>query len=322
MCSSDLQFDIGTKKGTAEGFIGIGKDVYDAEKGYGFSDDTVIADYATKGTYIAVTDDSEPVDYACQDVAYAEKGKLEFKVDVVEAGTYTVNVYAGAFGGSTGATLSINGTDLGAIADSIKLTSSSDIVKTLEVTVEEGGQMTVICNNGSARAPLSAIVITKKVPVYASDKDNLDEEKPSGSESAGETEPTSESAGETEPTSESAGETEPTSENTSESESESESSSETEQAPAYLRFDFGAGTVEDGWTQVLAADEYSDEKGYGFVFGDGLAAAGSEKKYTSNAESLAAVADDCVLGWDATNPMEFDVKVPNGTYEEIGRAHV
>ena len=105
--------------------------------------------------------------------------------------------------------------------------------------------------------------------------------------STGETEPTSESAGETEPTRESAGETEPTSENTSESESESESSSETEQAPAYLRFDFG----------------------------DGLAAAGSEMKYTSNAESLAAVADDCVLGWDATNPMEFDVKVPNGTYE-------
>ena len=294
------QFDIGTKKGTAEGFIGIGKDVYDAEKGYGFSDDTVIADYATKGTYIAVTDDSEPVDYACQDVAYAEKGKLEFKVDVVEAGTYTVNVYAGAFGGSTGATLSINGTDLGAIADSIKLTSSSDIVKTLEVTVEEGGQITVICNNGSARAPLSAIVITKKVPVYASDKDNLDEEKPSGSESAGEKEPTSGSTGETEPTGE----------NTS----ESDSSSGTEQTPAYLRFDFGAGAVEDGWTQVLASDEYSDEKGYGFVFGDGLAAAGSDKAYSSGATELTAVADDCVLGWDATNPMEFDVKVPNGKY--------
>ena len=325
------QFDIGTKKGTAEGFIGIGKDVYDAEKGYGFSDDTVIADYATKGTYIAVTDDSEPVDYACQDVAYAEKGKLEFKVDVVEAGTYTVNVYAGAFGGSTGATLSINGTDLGAIADSIKLTSSSDIVKTLEVTVEEGGQITVICNNGSARAPLSAIVITKKVPVYASDKDNLDEEKPSGSESAGETEPKSESAGETEPTSGSTGETEPTSgstgeteptsgstgetEPTSENTSESDSSSGTEQTPAYLRFDFGAGAVEDGWTQVLASDEYSDEKGYGFVFGDGLAAAGSDKAYSSGATELTAVADDCVLGWDATNPMEFDVKVPNGTYE-------
>ncbi len=131
------------------------------------------------------------------------------------------------------------------------------------------------------------------------------------SESAGETEPTSESAGETEPTSESAGETEPTSENTS----ESDSSSGTEQTPAYLRFDFGAGAVEDGWTQVLASDEYSDEKGYGFVFGDGLAAAGSDKAYSSGATELTAVADDCVLGWDATNPMEFDVKVPNGTYE-------
>ena len=82
-----------------------------------------------------------------------------------------------------------------------------------------------------------------------------------------------------------------------------------------MRFDFGAGAVEDGWTQVLASDEYSDEKGYGFVFGDGLAAAGSDKAYSSGATELTAVADDCVLGWDATNPMEFDVKVPNGTYE-------
>ena len=156
-------------------------------------------------------------------------------------------------------------------------------------------------------------------PEAPSESESASETEPT-SESTGETEPTSESTGETEPTSESTGETEPTSESTSETEptsestSESESSSGTEQTPAYLRFDFGAGAVEDGWTQVLASDEYSDEKGYGFVFGDGLAAAGSEKKYTSNAESLAAVADDCVLGWDATNPMEFDVKVPNGKY--------
>ena len=156
-------------------------------------------------------------------------------------------------------------------------------------------------------------------PEAPSESESASETEPT-SESTSETEPTSESTGETEPTSESTGETEPTSESTSETEptsestSESESSSGTEQTPAYLRFDFGAGAVEDGWTQVLASDEYSDEKGYGFVFGDGLAAAGSEKKYTSNAESLAAVADDCVLGWDATNPMEFDVKVPNGKY--------
>ena len=156
-------------------------------------------------------------------------------------------------------------------------------------------------------------------PEAPSESESASETEPT-SESTSETEPTSESTSETEPTSESTGETEPTSESTSETEptsestSESESSSGTEQTPAYLRFDFGAGAVEDGWTQVLASDEYSDEKGYGFVFGDGLAAAGSEKKYTSNAESLAAVADDCVLGWDATNPMEFDVKVPNGKY--------
>ncbi len=233
------QFDIGTKKGNADGFVQVGNDVYDAEKGYGFSEDTVVADYANKGTYIAVSDDSEAVEYACQDVAYAEKGKLEFKIDVDEAGTYTVNVYAGAFGGSAGATLSINGTDMGAIADSIKITSTSDIVKSLEVTVDDGGQITVICNNDSARAPLSAIVITKKVPVYASEQmlsktdatqvDTEEVESEAESEAESTCESTSEIAGES--TSEIASENESTgkadTEDATES-SESESEADTE----------------------------------------------------------------------------------------------
>ena len=182
-----------------------------------------------------------------------------------------------------------------------------DGVLEVKITLDQGYKGAVVLSGLEIKASNYDEWMDKYFP---STDEPEEPETPSGSESAGEKEPTSGSTGETEPTSGSTGETEPTGENTS----ESGSSSDTEQAPAYLRFDFGAGTVEDGWTQVLAADEYSDEKGYGFVFGDGLAEEGSEKKYTSNAESLAAVADDCVLGWDATNPMEFDVKVPNGKY--------
>ena len=273
------------------------------------------------------------------DCAMGWNSDVVFKADVPN-GTYDVTVLTSHVSGTAKNLIYVEDMDNNvaryANKNEANVTTTTvevkDGVLEIKITLDQGYKGAVVLSGLEIKASNYDEWMDKYFP---STDEPEEPETPSGSESAGETEPTSgstgeteptsgstgeteptsESAGETEPTSESAGETEPTSENTSESESESESSSETEQAPAYLRFDFGAGTVEDGWTQVLAADEYSDEKGYGFVFGDGLAAAGSEKKYTSNAESLAAVADDCVLGWDATNPMEFDVKVPNGTYE-------
>ena len=313
------QFDIGTKKGNADGFIQVGNDVYDAEKGYGFSEDTVVADFANKGTYIAVSDDSEAVEYACQDVAYAEKGKLEFKVDVDEAGTYTVNVYAGAFGGSAGATLSINGTDMGAIADSTKLTSASDIVKSLEVTVEDGGQITVICNNDSARAPLSAIVITKKVPASASeqklgkadatevDTEEVTEPSESETESAGES--TGESTGEItgESTSEIASENESTgkadTEDVTES-SESESEADTEDATESSESESEADTedaTESSESESEAEDtEDATEPSESESEADSTSEATSEKESTSEAYTE-----------DVTEPSESESEAEN-----------
>ena len=348
-----LKFDFGGVDGKNSSKVGPLMDGYteissaspsyeDSTTGYGLTADSlkgITFRYYEGGTTTFA--DKYDSSYASlfDDCAMGWNSDVVFKADVPN-GTYDVTVLTSHVSGTAKNLIYVEDMDNNvaryANRNAANVTTTTvevkDGVLEVKITLDQGYKGAVVLSGLEIKASNYDEWMDKYFP---STDEPEEPETPSGSESAGETEPTSgstgeteptsgstgeteptsESAGETEPTSESAGETEPTSENTSESESESESSSETEQAPAYLRFDFGAGTVEDGWTQVLAADEYSDEKGYGFVFGDGLAAAGSEKKYTSNAESLAAVADDCVLGWDATNPMEFDVKVPNGTYE-------
>ena len=348
-----LKFDFGGVDGKNSSKVGPLMDGYteitsaspsyeDSTTGYGLTADSlkgITFRYYEGGT--TTFTDKYDSSYASlfDDCAMGWNSDVVFKADVPN-GTYDVTVLTSHVSGTAKNLIYVEDMDNNvaryANKNEANVTTTTvevkDGVLEIKITLDQGYKGAVVLSGLEIKASNYDEWMDKYFP---STDEPEEPETPSGSESAGETEPTSgstgeteptsgstgeteptsESAGETEPTSESAGETEPTSENTSESESESESSSETEQAPAYLRFDFGAGTVEDGWTQVLAADEYSDEKGYGFVFGDGLAAAGSEKKYTSNAESLAAVADDCVLGWDATNPMEFDVKVPNGTYE-------
>ena len=248
------------------------------------------------------------------DCAMGWNSDVVFKADVPN-GTYDVTVLTSHVSGTAKNLIYVEDMDNNvaryANKNEANVTTTTvevkDGVLEIKITLDQGYKGAVVLSGLEIKASNYDEWMDKYFP---STDEPEEPETPSGSEPAGEKEPTSGSTGETEPTGGSTGETEPTGENTS----ESGSSSDTEQAPAYLRFDFGAGTVEDGWTQVLAADKYSDEKGYGFVFGDGLAAEGSDKAYSSGATELTAVADDCVLGWDATNPMEFDVKVPNGKY--------
>jgi hypothetical protein len=94
--------------------------------------------------------------------------------------------------------------------------------------------------------------------------------------------------------------------------SDKDSSSE----PVDLKFDFGAGRVKDGWTQVLADTTYSEDLGYGFT--DSISK--SNKYYkeleTTDYAEYAELYEDCVLGWDTSNgSCEFVADVPNGTYE-------
>ena len=238
------------------------------------------------------------------DCAMGWNSDVVFKADVPN-GTYDVTVLTSHVSGTAKNLIYVEDMDNNvaryANKNEANVTTTTvevkDGVLEVKITLDQGYKGAVVLSGLEIKASNYDEWMDKYFP---STDEPEEPETPSGSEPAGEKEPTSGSTGETEPTGE----------NTS----ESDSSSGTEQTPAYLRFDFGAGAVEDGWTQVLASDEYSDEKGYGFVFGDGLAAAGSDKAYSSGATELTAVADDCVLGWDATNPMEFDVKVPNGKY--------
>lgn len=88
---------------------------------------------------------------------------------------------------------------------------------------------------------------------------------------------------------------------------------EEEEEPVYLKFDFGAGNVAEGWTQVLADTKYSKSLGYGFTD----TSINDNKSYSAftDEDELADVYNDCVLGWKANTSVEFDVDVPNGTYE-------
>lgn len=72
--------------------------------------------------------------------------------------------------------------------------------------------------------------------------------------------------------------------------------------PSY-RFDFGAGKVKPGYTQVLPGTRYSAERGYGFEFSSGL----SSQSY----KGKDALKDGFVTG---SGPFYFSVKLPEGNY--------
>ncbi len=334
-----LKFDFGGVDGKNSSKVGPLMDGYteissaspsyeDSTTGYGLTADSlkgITFRYYEGGTTTFA--DKYDSSYASlfDDCAMGWNSDVVFKADVPN-GTYDVTVLTSHVSGTAKNLIYVEDMDNNvaryANKNEANVTTTTvevkDGVLEVKITLDQGYKGAVVLSGLEIKASNYDEWMDKYFP---STDEPEEPETPSGSEPAGEKEPTSGSTGETEPTSGSTGETEPTSGSTGETEptgentSESDSSSGTEQTPAYLRFDFGAGAVEDGWTQVLASDEYSDEKGYGFVFGDGLAAAGSDKAYSSGATELTAVADDCVLGWDATNPMEFDVKVPNGTYE-------
>ena len=314
-----LRFDFGGADGKNSSKVGPLMDGYteitsaspsyeDSTTGYGLTADSlkgITFRYYEGGT--TTFTDKYDSSYASlfDDCAMGWNSDVVFKADVPN-GTYDVTVLTSHVSGTAKNLIYVEDMDNNVARYANKNAAN---VTTTTVEVKDGVLEVKITLDPS----YTGAVVLSGLEIKASNYDEwMDKYFPSTDEPGeSETPSGSESTGETEPSSEGTGETEPTGENTS----ESDSSSDTEQAPAYLRFDFGAGAVEDGWTQVLASDEYSDEKGYGFVFGDGLAAAGSDKAYSSGATELTAVADDCVLGWDATNPMEFDVKVPNGTYE-------
>ena len=92
--------------------------------------------------------------------------------------------------------------------------------------------------------------------------------------------------------------------------------SSSENGPVYLKYDFGAGDVEEGYTQVTSSTAYSSDTGYGFSEDTINNSKLSNKLYKNwSEEDNAALLNDSVLGWQANGSAEFDVDLPNGTYE-------
>jgi len=73
-----------------------------------------------------------------------------------------------------------------------------------------------------------------------------------------------------------------------------------------FKFDFGAGTVAKGYTQILPADTFSKDKGYGFDFGTAIVLGAIDNKGKDAIKSN---------GLSSTKPFYFSIKVPEGNYE-------
>lgn len=73
--------------------------------------------------------------------------------------------------------------------------------------------------------------------------------------------------------------------------------------PPDVRFDFGPGAVAPGYTQVLPAMAYMQERGYGFLYAPALEAVSG---------TGAALRGDAIV---SSRPFYFAVDVPEGNYE-------
>ena len=161
----NLKFDFGAK-GTAEGFINISNEMYDASKGYGFTKSVTFKN--DKGTNVpgTVNPTDENIFDACRDYTYtADADGLVFQVDV-PAGTYSVSVYAG-IGGDITSKIKVNDKDLGETATT-KPSNEADILKSTIITLDKAGSITVSSTGSTARNMLNALIIkTSEVSAFS-----------------------------------------------------------------------------------------------------------------------------------------------------------
>lgn len=94
-----------------------------------------------------------------------------------------------------------------------------------------------------------------------------------------------------------------------------------EPEPVYLKFDFGSGTVKDGWTQITSASDKYGVNGatYGFTEASTTGLNGfQDKTYSTNTDAAYQdVYNDCILADvrnDYAKTVDFNVELPNDTY--------
>lgn len=87
--------------------------------------------------------------------------------------------------------------------------------------------------------------------------------------------------------------------------------------PVFLKFDFGSGAVQEGFTQVTSGSlSYEENGSYGFTAATIAEGVLSDKTYTNAVTAeLADVYNDCVRGKNDSITFEYVAKVPNDTYE-------
>ncbi len=160
------KYDLGYKSGNANGFIRVLADDYNNQNGYGYEVGTGSGvNWNRVGVGIENEGDSQTdIEKACCDLVRRDN-EIKFLVDA-NAGTYRVDVYAGAAYNNTAyndTDISVNGQDLGVVSQSAKV---SDIVKSLVVTFEEDSQVEILSSNPGNLAILNAVVITRLNPIY------------------------------------------------------------------------------------------------------------------------------------------------------------
>lgn len=73
------------------------------------------------------------------------------------------------------------------------------------------------------------------------------------------------------------------------------------------KFDFGAGKIADGYTQITASSKYTEKKGYGLTDTEQLSNGGSDTPDT--------LQGDYITSSDAEKGINFAVDVPDGDYQ-------
>ena len=169
------KFDFGYKSSNATGFERILADDYSPERGYGWAEGTgSTVNWNKVGVGIENAGDTQTsIEKACCDLDRRDN-ELKFLVDV-PAGTYRVDVYAGAAYNNRAyndTKIYVNGDDLGTVSQSPFV---ADIVKTTIVSFDNNSKIEIVSSNEGNLAILNAAVITRVQPVYEDVPINIDE---------------------------------------------------------------------------------------------------------------------------------------------------
>ncbi len=276
------KFDFGAGV-VADGYTQVKADaLYSEETGYGFAS----LDGLSNKSYSTWSEDENAALYNDCVLGWIANGSVEYKVDVPN-GTYDVTFTIANGSGAVYDKVTAETTEFADVRrgnSDIKATSET---VTIEVTDGQINFVNKVSKNNYAALYFTAITVEENAEAFAARQAAYEEALAAYEKALAEKE-------------------------AEDSANEEDVDSSYGVVRGNYYFDFGAGAVADGYTQVKADALYSEETGYGFASLDGL----SNKSYSAwNEDENAALYNDSVLGWIANGSVEYKVDVPNGTYD-------